>query len=181
VPDLTPLSAFGLTAPRAVVHGPLSLNEVSGLALASLAITRGDKAPRLLDLSLPDVGGLVQQGDMFAFWTGPDQWMLAYPEAGDFLASDNCAVTDQTDGWVILDLCAPDGTALERVLEKLVNLDLRVFPAGQARRTGLAHLSVFVLRRDVASVRILGPRSAAGTLWHAVETVLRLHSAPLHT
>jgi heterotetrameric sarcosine oxidase gamma subunit len=180
VPDLTPLSPFGLTSPRHVTHGPVSLSEVSGLALSSVALLQGAEPPQPFGLTLPEVGGLVQQGGALAFWTAPAQWMLACPD-GATVAAAGCAVTDQTDGWVTLDLRAPDAAPLNRVLEKLVNLDLRAFTAGQARRTGLAHLSVFVLRMDPAFVRILGPRSAAGTLWHALETALRQNSAPLHT
>ncbi len=180
MPDLIPLSPFGLSTPREVTHGPLTLTEVSGLALTSIALGQGLE-PAPFGLTLPAVAGLSLQGDTLAFWTAPSQWMLSYPEGAALPALEGCAVTDQTDGWVTLDLRAQDQTTLERALEKLVNLDLRRFTPGQARRTGMAHLSVFVLRMDVNTIRILGPRSAAGTLWRALETAMRLQSAPLHT
>lgn len=181
MPDLTPLSPFGLTTPRHATHGSLTLSEMTGLALYSVALAQGVNVPRPFDLTLPDVGGLVVQGDWLAFWTGPAQWMLSCPDGAAIPDCTGCAVTDQSDGWVTLDLRAPDAATLERVLEKLINLDLRRFQAGQARRTGLAHLAAFVLRLDVGHMRILGPRSAAGTLWHALDTAARQNSAPLHT
>jgi sarcosine oxidase subunit gamma len=107
--------------------------------------------------------------------------MLACPDGAAMRDFAGCALTDQSDGWVTLDLRAPDAEMLERVLEKLVNLDLRRFQTGQARRAGLAHLSAFVLRMDAGHARIFGPRSAAGTLWHALDTAARQNSAPLHT
>ena len=181
MPDLTPLSPFGLTTPRHATHGALTLTEVTGQALYSVALSQGADVPCPFDLTLPDVGGLVVQGETLAFWTGPAQWMLACLDGTAIPDLAGYAITDQSDGWVIFDLRAPDAKTLERVLEKLVNLDLRHFPPGQARRTGLAHLSAFVLRMDAGHTRIFGPRSAAGTLWHALDTAARQNSAPLHT
>lgn len=181
MPDLTPLTAFGLTAPRHVTHGTLTVTEGAGIALFSVALGQGADVPRPWGLTLPDVGGLVVQAEVSAFWTGQGQWMLACPDGTAPPTCDGCAVTDQSDGWVTLDLCAPDGATLDGVLEKLVNLDLRAFQPHQARRTGLAHLAVFVLRMDTGHLRVLGPRSAAGTLWHALERAARLYRAPLHT
>lgn len=181
MPDLTLLSPFGLPTPRQATYGALTLTEVSGLALFSLALAQGAITPHPFGLTLPDVGIVNRQGDALAFWTAPGQWLLACPDDQVLPDCDGCAVTDQSDGWVILDLSAPQDVTVERVLEKLINLDLRTFQPGQARRTGLAHLAVFVLRLDAGHVRILGQRSAAGTLWHALESAVRINSAPLHT
>ena len=58
------------------------------------------------------------------------------------------------------------------VMAKLVNLDPRRYGPGTATRTGLEHMSVFVIRPAPGRLTVLGMRSAAGSLWHALETAV---------
>ncbi|TIV87535.1 MAG: sarcosine oxidase subunit gamma, partial [Mesorhizobium sp.] len=83
----------------------------------------------------------------------------------------DCAVTEQTDGWIAFEIVSRAGTApLEALLSKLVNIDFADFGPGRATRTGLEHISCFVIRRSETHVAMLGARSFAGSLWHALET-----------
>lgn len=179
--DLIPTTALGGTTPRSVTHGALRLTENAVLGLASLALHRGGDAPAPFGLTLPAPGGWVQGEGVAAFWTGPDQWMIE----GENRAEDNfaaelakaapgCSVTEQTDGWVVFEIKASLGAQpVEQLLQKLINIDLRDFGPGRAQRTGLEHLSVFVIRRAPGEVAVFGMRSAAETLWHALETAVK--------
>lgn len=180
MPDPAPLGALGGHVPARACHGPLTLAENAGLALASVARRREGPAPAPFGLDLPGPGGWVKRGEVSAFWTGPDQWMveghgLAETDFAARAAADCplASVTDQTDGFVALDVHSSAGEApILALLEKLVNLDLVRLGAGSAARTGLAHMSAFVIRRAPDHLAILGMRSAAGSLWHALETAM---------
>ncbi|CAM3062539.1 sarcosine oxidase subunit gamma [Paracoccus nototheniae] len=169
--DLTPVCALGAPAPRSRRIGVLSLTEDAGLGLASLALRRDAPPP---DIPLPGPGEWVAGAGLAVFWTGPGQWMVEYPGGADRdVAADlaarapACSVTEQTDGFVSVDLHAP-APALDRLLEKLVNLDPRRCGPGTANRTGFHHLAVFVIRRAGDHLAIIGPRSAADTIWHGL-------------
>lgn len=187
MPDLTPLTALGGTAPRRVTHGALTLAENPGLALASLALRRGAVEPTPFGLALPGPGRRVAGQGVAAFWIGPGQWMLEAETLAeiDFAAEvaaacPECSVTELTDGFVAFEVASADGAVpILALLTKLVNLDAAAFAPGHATRTGLEHMSVFVLRRDEGQLAVLGMRSAAGTLWQALETAARrlAHSA----
>ena len=56
MPDLKPLTALGGNAARTVTHGALTLEENTGLALASLALRRGATEPVPFGLGLPGPG-----------------------------------------------------------------------------------------------------------------------------
>lgn len=170
--DLTPICALGDTTPRTRRIGALTLTEDAGLGLASLASRRDAPAP---DLALPGPGAWAAMGDLAAFWTGPDQWMVEYPGGADRCVAGDLArrapgwsVTEQTDGFVCIQITGT-APALTALLEKLVNLDPRRCGPGTATRTGFHHLSVFVIRRAEDRLAIMGPRSAAETIWHGLE------------
>ena len=82
-----------------------------------------------------------------------------------------CSVTEQTDGWVAVEIVsdAGEGPILD-LLERLVNLDPVTLRPGKASRTVLEHLGVFVIRRDEDRLAVIGMRSAGGSLWHALST-----------
>lgn len=179
--DLETITALGAKTPRLATFGTLELRENADLALASLALRRGVKQPAPLGLSLPGPGGLATGEDIAALWTGPDQWMvIAQGRVEASFATEleraapDCSVTDQTDGWVVFEAVSHAGPELiEALLSKLVNVNLADFGAGHATRTGLEHMSCFVIRHTFTDVLVLGPRSSAGSLWHALETAAR--------
>ncbi|MER9074251.1 sarcosine oxidase subunit gamma [Mesorhizobium sp. M0904] len=157
--------------------GALDIGENPDLALASLALRRGATKPKALGLDLPGPGAWVAGQGASAFWVGPDQWMIeAEGRAKENFAAHlketapNFAVTEQTDGWIVLEIVSRAGTApLEALLSKLVNIDFAQFGPGRATRTGLEHISCFVIRRSESHVAVVGSRSFAASLWHAVE------------
>ena len=178
MPDLAPLTALGATAPRSATFGALTLTETPDIALASLALRRGTAQPTPFGLALPGPGHWVQGGDHAALWTAPGQWLIEAPgrAESDFAAklaqiAPGCSVTDQTDGWVCIEITSTAGaTPIVRLMEKLVNIDTARFTPGSATRTGLEHQGVILIRRAEERLAVWGMRSLAGSLWHALET-----------
>lgn len=176
MPDLAPVTALGGPHPADRRFGAVRITEASDVALASLALRRGAGRPSPLGLQLPEPGRCTEGQGVRAFWTGPDQWMVEAPGRAeeDFAAdlsaaSPGCSVTEQTDGWTVFEVSADTEATLQRLLEKLVNIDLAAFDTGAATRTGLHHTSVFLIRRSPERVGIIGMRSLAAELWHALE------------
>lgn len=175
--DLLETTALGLDGPAVERHGGFTISENADLALASLTQRRGGAEPAPFGLTLPGPGGWVQGADgIAAFWTGPGQWMVEAPggaarDFADELKSQcpDASVTEQTDGWIAYEIQShAGGNPINRLVEKLVNIDTGRICPGFATRTGLEHMSVFVIRRSDDSLAVIGMRSAAGTLWHAL-------------
>ncbi|WP_062762156.1 sarcosine oxidase subunit gamma [Falsirhodobacter sp. alg1] len=174
--ELIPTCALGGTMPRTETFGALTLTEVADLALASLALRRNGVRPAPMGMALPDTGQWHAGEGIAAFWTGPDQWMVEGPGRAeeDFARlikaeAPDASVTDQTDGWVVFDIASSAGGGrIVDLLAKLVNIDPRRLAAGTACRTGLEHMAVFVIRRADDRLTIMGMRSAAATIWHAL-------------
>ncbi|RWE15267.1 MAG: sarcosine oxidase subunit gamma [Mesorhizobium sp.] len=179
--DLNALTPLGAAQPRSVSFGALDIRETPELALASLSLRWGSAKPVPFGLHLPEPGHWVAGQGMAAFWIGRDQWMLeAKGRAEENFAADlkevspDCTVTDQTDGWVAFEIVSRSGKALlESLLSKLVNIDLADFGPGCATRTGLEHMSCYMIRRSDTLVALLGARSFAASLWHALDTAAR--------
>lgn len=169
--DLSPICALGAAVPQSRTIGAVMLTENAQLGLASLALRRGGTAPAP-GLALPGPGGWAQGDGIAAFWTGPDQWMVEFPGQADQdvaarLAGPGVSVTEQTDGFAAFEIAAPE-PVLVALMEKLVNVDPARFGPGSATRTGFHHMSIFVIRRAADRLAVLGMRSAAGTIWHAL-------------
>lgn len=169
--DLAAICALGGALPQSRRIGALLLTENAGLGLAALALRRGAAVPDL-GLTLPGPGGWTSGTDVAAFWTGPDQWMIEFPGRADqdvaaLIAGPDRSVTEQTDGFAAFEIEGP-AAKLTALLERLVNLDAGRFGPGSAARTGFHHMSVFVIRRAEDRLAVLGMRSAAGTIWHAL-------------
>lgn len=184
MPDhrLAPLTALGHPDPTVMTVGPVTIAERTDVALASLAARRGRAgdvaaAARTIGLPLPGPGRHAAGPVWSAFWLGPEQWMV---EAGfetheDIVAAlrplcgDSASITEQTDAWVRYDLT---GTDLAAVFERLCALDVRSMQPGDATRTVIEHLGTYVIR-GTDGMTVLGPRSAARSLHHAVVTAVR--------
>lgn len=181
--DLQPLTALGGATARSDIVGVVTLTERPDIALASVTARRGhEKACRahLTDVigAVPGPGNVQLHDSEAGFWMGPDSWMIGAPFASHEDLADQLAcrfgatasITEQTDAWVCFDL---QGAAMEDVMELLCAIDIRAMQTGDGTRTSIDHLGCFVLRRDPADlVRILGPRSAAGSLHHALLTAM---------
>ena len=180
MPDhrLAPLTPLGNTTPQTDTIGPVKITENTGIALASLTIRRGRgadfaNAAASLNLTLHAPGHASEN----AMWLAPDQWMIEAPFATHedimaFLKSafgDAASITEQTDAWVRFDLAGPD---LPAMFDLLCNLDTRAMQPGHATRTVIDHLGCYVICRS-AGFTILGPRSSARSLHHALITAAR--------
>lgn len=189
--DLAPLTALGTPLPQSARLGALTFREEPGQALASLALPalaqrRGAAPPSPFGLRLPGPGGWTSGGGIAALWTGPGQWLIEGPgqAEADFAAAlaaqaPGCAVTDQTDGFVLFEITSEAGPApILRLLEKLVNLDPACLGPGAAHRTGFDHQSILLIRRADDRLAVLGLRSAAGSLWHGLNRIAQRLALP---
>jgi sarcosine oxidase, subunit gamma len=180
VPDhrLKPLTPLGKAIAQTDTIGPVRIAENATMALASLATRKGReadvaRAAKSLNIILPTPGRASEN----ALWLAPDQWMVeaAYSTHEDIVAhlkptfGDAASITEQTDAWVRFDLSGPD---LHAMFELLCNLDTRVLQPGHATRTVIEHLGCYVTC-TIAGFTILGPRSSAKSLHHALITAAK--------
>lgn len=177
------MTAFGDVSPKTTTQGPVTVTEVTQLALASVAARLGqadscsDALADLLGQPAPGVESMVSHDPHTAFWIGPDQWMVCAPhDTHEDIAAQlkqhfgpAASVTEQTDAWVVLDLQGD----VKPVMELLCPINMRAFDPGSARRTTIDHLGCFVVCPETDCLRILGPRSSAGSLFHAITTAMR--------
>ncbi|MEO0486709.1 MAG: sarcosine oxidase subunit gamma [Pseudomonadota bacterium] len=184
LPQMIPLTALGGREARTDTHGPVTLTEVTNTAIASFAARRGAEAPAAKALSavtalqLPGPGASARGGAFTVFWIGPDQWMVMAPhDTHELLAHDltaaapgQASVTEQNDAWCRFDL---RGEGLIAVFERLCPINLRAAAPGHATRTSIDHLGCFVLMETQSQITVLGPRSSAGSLHHALLTAMR--------
>ncbi len=179
---LRPLPALGGALPAAERIGPVAIAESMDAALASIAVRRGREAEvrtraSRAGLSLPGPGEVAVGAPWTAFWVGPEMWFIEAPHAthedivGHLkpLFGDAASITEQTGAWVRLEVSGP----LQPLLERLCNLDLWRFGPGSATRTTIEHLGVYAIRRAPDQMTLLGPRSSADSLHHALVTAAR--------
>lgn len=178
--NLGSITALGATTPRTDIVGPLTIVENPDWALASLAVRQeaGQEVAKhmqtLTGLALPPAGALVANDTYTLWWIGPDQWMIAahhtthenLPALVKSAVGAAGSVTEQTDGWCWFDIIGANAPAL---FERLCPANLRSMADGSATRTTLHHLGCFLLRR-ASGWAVLGPRSSAGSLHHALIT-----------
>ena len=65
------------------------------------------------------------------------------------------------------------GDGVERVMQLCANIDIETMPIGAATRSVIHYMGVYVLRSAPDSLTILGGRSSAGSLHHAILTAMR--------
>ena len=180
---LHPLTPLGHAAPEVTSIGPVTITENTGVALASLATRRGreaDVATAAQAAGIPQPGpGQAEKAALYgAIWLGEQQWMIEAPfETHEDIAAilkpifgDAASITEQTDAWVRFDVVAPDLAAL---FERLCNYDLRSKAPGSATRTVIDHLGCYVVLRAPELVSVIGPRSSAHALRHALITAAK--------
>jgi sarcosine oxidase subunit gamma len=186
VPKLHAVSPLGYTTPHKDTVSAYAISEVTDRAMASVTARKDCGAAvkniltKILKQPAPEVGGYCA-GEIEAFWTGQSQWMLAaaFDEYEDIVASfagvfkGKASLTEQTDGWCRFAIAGPD---LDRLCSLLCNIDMRGLTAGKASRTSIEHIGCFVLRSADDNMQIIGPRSSAWSLHHAICTAAK--SAP---
>ena len=174
-----------ITLEAAPVLGGLDLTiganrivERSDLALVSVAVPLVSDA-RFDAFEMPQPGRSLVTGDMRAVWMAPDQVMLIFhwatPDAEAHVQGKLKGAgytTDQTGGWVVLEVSGPDTmAALERICP--VDLDMSVFQVDAAARTMMEHLGALIIRLDNERFLLASASSSAATFAHAVETSFR--------
>ena len=181
--SLNPISPLGNTELISKEVGPYTISEVNAYALASYSLRKGsekdpkEKLEQFIGSSLPDVMN-SNFGKISSFWIGPSQWLIEAPiEIHEDLASElsevsvgKASVTEQTDAWCRFDL---KGSELATPLSLLCNADVPSFKGGEVTRCQMDHLGCFLICRDIKNITILGPRSAAESLYHAIVTAFK--------
>lgn len=180
---LKALTPLGHDAPETVTVGPVTITENLDHALASLAARRGREAEVAAiaaanAIPLPGPGKATGAATCSAIWLGPEQWMVQAPYSSheDIVAilkplfGETASITEQTDAWVRFDVRAPD---LPRLFERLCNFDLTRHGPGSATRTVIDHLGCYVIHQSGNEVAVIGPRSSAHALHHALIAAAR--------
>jgi methylglutamate dehydrogenase subunit D len=132
----------------------------------------------LYGLSLPSGPRRATSGSSALIGLGPRTWLFEResgpalePELSGMLA-DEAAITDQSDGYVILRLTGPH---VRDVLAKGISIDFhdRVFVPGCAAATTCAHIGVILWRLEDANgcavLDVAVFRSLARSLWLFIE------------
>jgi sarcosine oxidase subunit gamma len=161
----------------------VTITEVTDTALASLAARHGE-ALAVADIAetagipLPPPGKAAQGATYAAFWLSPEMWMIEAPFATheDIVAilkphfGEAASLTEQTDAWARYDVTGND---LPTMFERLCAFDLRSHGLGSATRTVIEHLGCYVVIRTDNHLSVIGPRSSAASVFHALETAAR--------
>lgn len=173
--SLTPTTALGGAAPFDQTIGAIHIIEVADPQMASLAMRRGQGAAFKKAASthlgpLPDPGQSHAKGKGKArtLWMGPDQYLVEDMDAAKLASAfgGSAAVTDQSDAWARFDIGGQDVLAM---LERLSNTDSRRMQDGAATRTAIHHMHcVIICRAAGTQFTVLGPRSSAASLHHAL-------------
>ena len=183
MPNLHALSPLGFAMPHTESIGDFTVSEIIDRAMASVTSRRGYETAvtkvleKILKQSAPAIGE-YRAGTIDAFWTGQSQWMLGAPLADhqDIVANfskefkGKASLTEQTDGWCRFGV---SGSGIDRLCSLLCNINMRRLKAGFATRTAIEHIGCFVLRIADDKIQIIGPRSSAGSLHHAIVTAAR--------
>ncbi|MDV4167429.1 sarcosine oxidase subunit gamma [Rhodovulum sp. FJ3] len=166
--DLLATYALGGGTPSVVNHGPYTLAERGDLRLMSLAFPTGLHPEHIVGVAPPQAGQGQFGGAVDVIWTGPSQYMAM---GADLTALDagGARVTDQSDGWITLDILGGD---IDALLPHLVNLPPRVLAPGGATRTLISHFSAFALRPEKGTLRLLVARSYGADMWHHLSQIL---------
>jgi len=179
---LNPISPLLSKKPIRKEFGPYSIEEVTSNALASYSLRKGTERDAKKNVEqfmagpLPDAMS-SKFGKISSFWIGPSQWMIeasidTYEDlAGELtqISAGTASVTEQTDAWCRFDLM---GDNLADPLSLLCNVDVPSFEGGEVTRCQMDHMGCFLICRDLTNISILGPRSAAESLYHAITAAL---------
>ena len=170
--------------------GGIRIEEITGLALVSIAVPLGEDGckglARALEQAfgtgLPDPGRLTRakDGETRFLGMGPDQVFALFPHAGD--DADRVLdeklqgagyVTLQSDNWLGLRVSgATARAALARICQ--IDLDPAQFGPDRVARTVMEHMGSIVLRdAGPDSFLLFSAASSARSFLHAVETSAR--------
>tara|TARA_X000001036_G_scaffold401045_1_gene405836 strand:- start:1402 stop:1968 length:567 start_codon:yes stop_codon:yes gene_type:complete len=128
------------------------------------------------NIGLPSIAKSSFSDNLILRWIRQNTWLIEEPYSEidklEKKIKDNIgnfgSVVNQSDEWCLFDLTGPHCI---KVLERLCNVDVERMAKGDISATRLEHLSCFIIcKTEQVKYRIMGPRSAAGSLYHAIFT-----------
>ena len=184
--SFTRMTPLGADKPRRDSYKSIQIEEVTDFSLASLTARKHglqaceEVIKKLTGNNAPQAG-FIAGSKISAFWVAQGQWMIEAPfKHYDTLTpmlekklNGIASVTKQSDGWVRFDLIDLKTKNLPKVFALLCPLDTERFKGGEALSTPIHHMSCFVICRNKQHYSILGLRSQAGSLHHALLTAIR--------
>ncbi|MFJ4227214.1 sarcosine oxidase subunit gamma [Paenarthrobacter nicotinovorans] len=176
------------------VPGTVTLTEIPYQTMVGVRVDRtSDAGARVASVTggLPAASGeVVVSGATSTIWLGPTEFLVVAPEEshdslGGSLVGDLTTALGGDSGQVV-DLSANrttfelSGSHARAVLEKTCSLDLhpRVFKAGTALSTELAHIPVVLWKTSDESYRILPRASFADFLGRWILDAMREYASP---
>lgn len=172
MPDLIAKPALGAVA---ITLAETTLAEAPMTRITSIAPWPGQAQAvgDALGLAFPEPNTVSGSDTVRLVWAGRDLVFLFGAEPSTRLLA---AVTDQSDGWVMLSL---RGSHAATILARLVPLDLRDVRPGQAFRTSLNHMPLLLIVDGPNDFTLLTFRSMARTAWHEVHDAMEKVAARL--
>ncbi|WP_170479917.1 sarcosine oxidase subunit gamma [Ruegeria arenilitoris] len=180
---LKAITPLGRTEPKTDNFTGLSITENPARALATLTARLGHETACTAQVSafigcdLPGPGKSVVGETYGAIWIAPSSWMIEADHTGHELiaqelkpvAGETASVVEQTDAWCRFDIT---GSAADDLFERLCNVDVRAMNSDTATRTTIHHIGCYLWCRKAGfEYSVLGPRSSAGSLHHALVEV----------
>ncbi len=155
-----------------VSAGSVTLSEISADRLTSVAPFKGqDKAVgaalKKAGLGWPKPGQSVTGKGGEVVWFGMGKALSIDADLPDL--SGLAAVTDQTDGWALVQI---DGAGALDVLARLVPVDLRALGTGGTVRSLIGHMTASITRTGDQTFRLMVMRSMTQTLVHEVHEAM---------
>ncbi|MFC8041777.1 sarcosine oxidase subunit gamma [Paenarthrobacter sp. NPDC057355] len=176
------------------IPGTVTLTELPYQTMVGVRVdTASDAGARVASVTggLPAASGEVTaSGSVSTLWLGPTEFLVVAPEefhdslggslVGDLttaLGSDSGQVVDLSANRTTFEL---SGSHARAVLEKTCSLDLhpRVFKAGTALSTELAHIPVVLWKTSDETYRILPRASFADFLGRWILDAMREYASP---
>lgn len=156
--------------------GSVTLSELSVGPITSVSPYRGQSKTLSTELkashglAIPAANRCTGRADARAIWFGKDQFVLM-GAAADANLAQYAALTDQSDGWSIVQL---KGAGARDVLARLTPLDLRPskFKRGHCARSDLMHMAASITCTGDDEFMIMVFRSMAGTLLHDLQRAM---------
>ena len=189
--SLQAVTPLGATTPVVDEINGFTMTEVVDRTLASVAARKGqDKAvakslAKWIDAPAPGAGafgGSMAKTKAAAIWMAPGQWMLDIPFKSALLKTHDdiialaedalgpkASLTDQSDAWCRFEIT---GGQIDRLCSLLCAVDMRSFGAGGATRCSMEHIGVILVRVSATKIHVMGPRSSARSLHHAIITAM---------
>ncbi len=160
-----------VTQSNTVLRG-LDVGEITSLMpYASQQKAASDALKVAHGMAFPAPGRATGRANCRAVWSGQGQAFLLGPKANISL-SETTAMTDQSDGWVVMML---EGSSARDVLARLCPLDFRpqVFKRGHTARSLVGHMNGSITRTGVQAYMIMVFRSMAATAVHEISDAMK--------